>query len=240
MEAILSSPSNFSPPASPNSSFPSSPQLPDLASPFSNAVLDNWAKESPNNTPTRQIVNPAWITDELEEEWIEEDQDDLTAEQEPFIDESCDSSNEETTKMNESLYATPRTDSHSIIDDSVIQTRPRIPSALRFSLSSSSNSQPTSAPVVPATSTISSAGTFVFREGDNSIAYCDGEDNQLQAAVKALKGPSAGLGGAPVTEDVKEGDVTTPVKTKKTSGNLGGLMSLFEPPNPKIRQSLVF
>lgn len=239
MQALLASPSDFSPPASPNSSFPSSPQLPDLASPFSNAALENWAKESPNNTPTRQIAPPAWVTDELEEEWIEEDQDDqddLTAEQEPFIDESCDSSNEETTKMNDSLYATPRTDSHSIVDDSVLHTRPRIPSSLRFSLST--NSQPTSN-IAPASSIVSPAGTFVFREGDSSIAYRDGEENQLQAAVKALRGPAGGLGGAPVAEDVEEGEVVTPVKAKKNVDRLGGLLGLFEPPKSKIGQFIV-
>lgn len=142
--------------------------------------------------------------------------------------------------MNDSLYATPRTDSHSIIDDSIVHTRPRIPSSLRFS--HSSDSQPTSQDQdssSPTAKTVSSAGTFVFREGDSSVAYRDGEENQLQAAVKALRGPAGGLGGAPVAEGVEADVIATPVKTKKTADRLGGLLGLFEPPKSTIGQSIV-
>lgn len=56
-----------------------------------------------------------------------------------------------------------------------------------------------------------------------------GGENQLQAAVRALKGPSAGLGGR---EQEEEGEDVQEQQQSPKKDRLG-LMSLFDPPSPR-------
>lgn len=263
MEAILASPSAFSPPSSPpDSSSPGSPLLPALSSPFS---LGSLASSSPEAaTPSRngslktkkvvvekeEPVQPSWMTDELDEEWVEDDEPDQQDNQgsdggDASADRSQLSFRSNGTKK--SLYGTHRSSPLS----SLKSHHPRIPSSLRFALQpSSSPSQhrntlnPPRSPTRPATSpregaenvspesASSGAGTFVARSSADGGSYRarGGEGpSQLAAAVRALKGPRGGLGAREMDEEERrerERADKSPIKGRK------GLSSLFEPPSP--------
>lgn len=245
MEAILSSPSQGSPPDySPNSSSDSlgSPALPDFSSPFTAANL-----LQQQQTPTK-IINatspltlntgvPDWLTDDLEEEWVEHDSgstqvDEEEVEYDEQITEDYDDNTGQQTPRQQTIYFSPQS---------------AIPSSIRTGSSGSFHTAGSPTILAPnhskqqqhhhdfslteqdeteeyeITDQLDSViGTFVIRDSPAGSMLIKDEINggdQLRAAVRAFKGASTGLGG-----DSGAVDDATPVKK-----NLGGLMNLFQP-----------
>ncbi|KAL8290415.1 hypothetical protein RQP46_002673 [Phenoliferia psychrophenolica] len=216
-----------------------SPQLPELSSPFNMSLTEappGWDEATSPDTPTKagpSSATPAWMTDELDEEWIEQaddqDEEQHEHEEEPAA-EPAEASFERAAPIH-STYAS--------------LNRPRVPSSLRYAFTSSTSTttstiMPASAAGSPPASPPSSSGggTFVCRDDDSNSSIKvvnsparDAPESQLQAAVRALMGPSAGLGA----REVEEGEHAVPGAAKKprTPGDrLGGLRRLFDPPSP--------
>ena len=238
MAALWASPSLRSPSPTSTSSSPDldrSPQLPELSSPFNmSLVAPAPAWDEPSVTPTKVVgVQPTWMTDELDEEWIEqaepEDEDEDEQEQQP-----------------------PRPTSTSPTIGSSAY-RPRVPSSLRYAFTSSTSSTVVPGAFSVSSSTSSAGGSIIARGSSDSAgddvsassikivkepaAARDAVESQLQAAVRALQGPSAGLGAV----DVDAGELDTPGAVRKarfvTQGDrLGGLRRLFDPPSPPTRE----
>lgn len=131
-------------------------------------------------------------------------------------------------------------------DSTTAKYQPRVPSSLRYATGSvvfadadGDNVDDASGSVLRqpqhdstrTRSPVSSTGTFVVRSNPTTARDGEGEGNeQLQAAVRALQGPSAGLGAV---EQVEDGELELPSRSpKKGKDKLGGLMKLFEPPSP--------
>lgn len=251
--ALLASPSvhydspdsSFSSESSDGPCSPSSPRLPALSSPFSVTQHSNSPGDdtSETSTPTksREGSAPAWVTEELEEEWVEEqpDEDDEGQQDRQASSSSGASSDDGGGSVRRSSTIGSITDRSQY---SLDRTKPRVPSSLRYAYS------PNNIPrhqqeedydalgdesLQPSPSS-SSAGTFVFRSNPSSHNGGMGGENQLQAAVRALKGPSAGLGGSSEEEQegTEEGQGLDKSPKKSTSDRLG-LMSLFDPPSPR-------
>lgn len=175
------------------------------------------------STPTRSTTAPNWVTEELEEEWVQ-----------PEEGGSPSSSKQSTSPAGSITY-------NSHVDHSpttraqlspLDRTKPRIPSSLRYS--SVVDVGGASIPPLLSPDSSTSAGTFVMRSnpGTNPSGMQGlggGGENQLQAAVRALKGPSAGLGGR---EQEEEGEDVQEQQQSPKKDRLG-LMSLFDPPSPR-------
>lgn len=191
------------------------------------------------------------MTDELDEEWVVQEEDSQGGDGEgEDLDEGGSSS---------SIIQTPRKPSPLSIksNNSIISShsalnslnKPRIPSSLRYALASNSSPARHAAhlslpPARPSpgsenqSPTSSSAGTFVMRSTPGNSYKLGGGEDQLQAAARAMRGAQGGL-GAPANE-VEAGEV----EVDKMGGKGGmrtpgrdklGLMSLFEagsPPQP--------
>lgn len=202
---------------------------------------------------------PSWMMDELEEEWIEQEYDTESGTDEEEEEDDMDldasrdersyeshSSNHSNRKHDNSFSPSPSTG--NILETPYPSTnKPRVPSSLRFGFPSSATTsssqhtdlsdiydQPSQSPPNHPSPT-SSAGTFVVRDtaSDTYRRHVQGaaqDESQLQAAVRALKGPASGL-GAPVTEEGykdNSGAVRTPVERHR----LGGLRRMFDLPSP--------
>ncbi|ORY73857.1 hypothetical protein BCR35DRAFT_293569 [Leucosporidium creatinivorum] len=245
--ALLASPSvhydspdsSFSSESSDGPISPSSPRLPALSSPFS-VTQHSASPGDETSTPTRSREGsaPGWVTEELEEEWVEEqpDDDDDEQQEQQANDNSSGASNNAGGSVRRSSTIGSIT-AHS--QHSLDRTKPRVPSSLRHVYSSPNNiPQPEDSDaledsvVLQPSPNSSSAGTFVVRSNPSSQNGGMGGENQLQAAVRALKGPSAGLGGSN-EEDGEDTDGQGGRKSpKKPSSDRLGLMSLFDPPSP--------
>ncbi|KAK4699944.1 protein NUD1, partial [Phenoliferia sp. Uapishka_3] len=237
MAALWASPSMRSPsPTSSHSPDDGSPQLPALSSPFNMSSI--WdGDDNATDTPTKAVsstsssATPAWMTDELEEEWIEQD-DSGEAQGEDDGDESGGSLIEKQEQGGRHSSISPINSTYASLN------KPRVPSSLRYAFAAASSTSSTITPLDQSqsqspSSPSSQTGSFVIRDSSIIIASgsnAAGGESQLQAAVRALKGPSAGL-GAPVGE-VEDGEVVLP--GNKTAGvdRLGGLRRLFDPPSP--------
>lgn len=235
MAALWASPSMRSPSPTQSPESDGSPQLPALSSPFNISQHAEPWDEPANDTPTKSTSSgPTWMTEELEEEWVEqeEEQDD---DDEPE-DEDAESSFVD--RPDDSNSRRERSATPSPVPSSTYASlnRPRVPSSLRYAFTSSTTSTVQPDPASPGSGS-NGAGTFVVRDSpSSSIKILDGREegpeSQLQAAVRALKGPSSGL-GAP---EAGEGQVDFPgVKKGKAAyggDRLGGLLRMFDPPSP--------
>lgn len=192
------------------------------------------------HTPTRSGVDntPAWVTDELEEEWVEEQaEEDDEDKQSPASNNSVGGS----VRLSSSTRS-PTGHAYSSLN------KPRVPSSLRYGFTSPSTDSGASISQQAESSLVfgqpspnsSSAGTFVVKSNPTTCRDGRGGDqgeDQLQAAVRALKGPSAGLGGKTEEEDAGQQEDGLKSPRKVAAARLG-LMSLFEPPSPRSFLSL--
>jgi hypothetical protein len=123
--------------------------------------------------------------------------------------------------------------------------QPRVPSSLgRYSTTTAASDHDAQRDIQHATqtdtlsssTTSNSAGTFVVRSNPSTSGNHTVE--QLQAAVKALQGPteSAGLLGA-VLQETASADRGLTKEQAPANDKLGGLLSLFEPPSPPTNPS---
>lgn len=256
MQALLASPSTYY--DSPDSSFESSngsseghssPRLPALSSPFSATAGHSMAWDededeqdrAETDTPTKSGVGaqPAWLTEELEEEWVEQ-----PAEEEDEAKHSPAASSDQDGSVRQSSTSGSTT---ARVYSSL--NKPRVPSSLRYGFTSpsaadlgasTSVAQQTDSSVVfgqPSPNS-SSAGTFVVKSNPSTSRDSrPGEENQLQAAVRALKGPSAGLGGQTDEGDDSQGQEDGQKSPRKVAAARLGLLSLFEPPSPRSLNS---
>lgn len=240
MEAILASPSQFSPSLSPTNSSPGSPLLPALSSPFD---LTSLKALSPQPTPTKvnsvkRSTVPSWMTDELDEEWVMEEDSQAKGEGEGGEEGQGGVSTDSVVETPRKSSAISNKSNNSIKSTSSIITslnKPRIPSSLRYALAShsnlSSNRPPHHNPSPGSENqspTSSSAGTFVMRSTPGNSYRAVGGENQLQAAARALRGAQGGL-GAP---SLNEGEGQEVAVAKTPGKDRLGLMSLFERASP--------
>lgn len=164
MEALLASPSSYSSPESGSSFGGSSPRLPDLESPlrFAGQQFDIFTPSSASTT-TRDI--PAWLSEDLEEEWVEREA--SNSFEASSLSQQTRSNNNNTAKS--SVYAGGTT---------------RQPSGLRRVMSNSSihNTEP------------SEAGSLVVKSLESNQQRSPMPPSQLEVAARAIKGERGGLG----------------------------------------------
>jgi hypothetical protein len=243
MDAILSSPSQGSPMDSPNSSSSSigSPGLPDFSSPFTAA---NLLQQNNKQTPTRintasplAVATPAWLTEDLEEEWIDNSNaSQETMEEVSYEEEITEEYEGPETPRQQTIYFSPQSAMPSIARSSSTTTldvtgSPTImaPNSNRLSKRHCLSEEDGDELDDEEEAVI---GTFVIRDSPvGSMVIKDdriGGGDQLKAAIRALKGASSGLGGDDNAQDTR--DDATPLKR-----NIGGLMNLFQPPPSESR-----
>ncbi|KAM0751427.1 hypothetical protein T439DRAFT_380394 [Meredithblackwellia eburnea MCA 4105] len=271
MEALWASPSlrSPSPPESPRSfSNDDSLELPSMLSPFKfdnkqqqkpwhnkhrdddDDDDDNEVPETPSKraepAPEAVTSTPSWLTDDLEEEWVEQSVETAEGlndgdEDENGEDDGESSFVERTSPPPSKPRQQQRNPSNSGSSSSgssgsggpgstyASLNKPRVPSSLRYAFTSSTTSTATG----EGEDSNSSAGTFVVHDS-LSAGRGRGGESQLQQAVRALKGPGAGFGHAADEDEAGEdGMMDLPGKKgKAAAGRVGNLLGLFDPPTP--------
>ncbi|GAA5874446.1 hypothetical protein JCM1840_000783 [Sporobolomyces johnsonii] len=268
MQALLLSPATRFSPDSSSSLSPATPPLPSLA------FLDQPPSASPTgtfDTPThpRSSTNlrqstirdgvsgidavptpktPAWLTDELDQEWlVESDDDDADTGHGTSVDpQAADTSSTSIQARRTSIQG-------------VTSTQPRVPSSLRYGFNANTSITTTSSlsqtddpdlsneqgasfvdrsasPSASPNASTGTEGTFVY---NSVVVNSDGRGGeageQLQAAVRALKGSGAGLFAERDGEALDDGAEGARLVAPKVKA---GLLSLFEPPSPPEAVSL--
>ncbi|KAK4048161.1 Protein nud1 [Microbotryomycetes sp. JL221] len=281
MEALLASPSmqQWSPDSSFNSSgsdsyesSSASPRLPGwmnvnfetavMATPSRTRIdVDDDDSETDTSGPRETPQPPAWLTDELDEEWTVDDASDANQSHMKAVHDTdgregrlgpTSSNDQNKQRLNDasrrSVPMTPTATFNTALS-AINNTKPRVPSNLRYEYATRAHddgddgaagcSFNTNASrdsmgadfdegsvVVNTLSNeaTSSAGTFVIRSNPSTS---DSNQGQLQAAIKALKGPGAGLGA-----DLKDSGVEISMTSgpNQQQDKLGGLLNLFDPP----------
>lgn len=212
-------------------------------------------------TPVPGAV-PDWMTGELAEEWPQDDDHSIN-------NNSHDNASDvrghddvrDQSRLGEMVFKGSISRDKSALSIRRIHStkkdyQPRVPSSLgRYATGAfehddgSWSAQQENVPVhniinsntLSSSATSNSAGTFVVRSNPSTTRNQAGD--QIQAAVKALQGPteSAGLLGA-VLQDPSTAVTPNDAPSKKTPAvkdKLGGLLSLFEPPSPPVQTSHV-
>ncbi|KAI5475630.1 leucine-rich repeat protein [Pseudohyphozyma bogoriensis] len=262
MSYLLSSPSMASPVSSPESSF-GSPDLPPLSSPFSASQLEPSTPsvyESADDTPSRSRTTYDWVSDELGEEWPEQDESDeddthgSDDDEQPYQgaphsggeedDESLDSTYDSahSSRRRSSILESPSARRPPVPQSTYGSIhKPRVPSNLRYAFTSSTNSsntqlslpEPEAEPLPePEDSPISSAGTFVMRdEASDSYRRVRGSSQGESQLQAAARAIRGGPSGGLFAPGADE-EGAEPEVNIKNGGDRLGLMKLFEPPSP--------
>ena len=175
MEALLASPASYSSPESNASSGFDSPRLPDLESPVRFGQHDIFTPSSAASATTQEI--PAWLSEDLEEEWVER--------------EASDSFDMTRSPVIESIrtYAS----SSSASSQRYNSVKPRQPSTLRHVMSNSSlqNTDP------------SENGSVVVKSFEPVNLKSPAQPSQLEVAARAMRGDRGGL-GSPAVRSVSQ------------------------------------
>lgn len=172
MEALLASPSSYSSPESNASSSFDSPRLPDLESPVRFGQHDIFTPSSISSV-TQEV--PAWLDEDLEEEWVEHE-----------ASHSTSSPNSRLFSPNVERFGTVKTFSSAASS--------RRPSGLRHVLSDSSLRN------IDQQEVGSAAGSLVVKSLDSvaqaaaAPAHSPKQPSQLELAARAIKGKQGGIG----------------------------------------------
>lgn len=205
--------------------------------------VGDFTQTTPSRSTTAAATaqaQPAWLTDELDEEWVEQDSRDSSvgSDDTPRRDErtvpptamsTTNVTNETPTHGQRSPTATFNTAMTSL-------NKPRVPSSLRFVYTTNDDSVNigdallADSSVVDNASDGASVGTFVIKSNPSTTG---GNEDQLQAAVRALKGPGAGFGGL-VSDGghTSQGQNDFAAKSDQTGPHTPSLLNLFDPPSP--------